>query len=93
MCKDNHFIIIIRDEKNRTLEFERFRLKTEKASYKSFLKFINSYGLDKYISGFNKGGKPEKVVCRFLEFDPYQETHIFEKTFNEFLEDLENNKK
>ena len=88
MSKDDHFIYIIKDEKNITLEFERFRLKTANGSYKSLLKFINHYGLENYVRCFNKGGQPAKVVSQYLQYDPYKETLIFEKSYSEFLDDL-----
>lgn len=90
MSKDNHFIVIIKDSNDRTLEFERFDLKTAQGSYNSFLKFINHYGLENYQRGFNKGAYPEKVVLQYLEYEPYKETTIFEKSYNEFLKDLKN---
>lgn len=85
---NNHYIIYIKDEQNRLLNFERFNLKTIKGAYNSFLKFINSYGLENYKRGFNKGLSPYKVVATYQTYAPENETMIFEKSYDEFLTDL-----
>jgi hypothetical protein len=91
MSKDDHFIIAIRDNKNRLLDFERFKLKTAKGSYKSFLKFVNCYKIEQYEKGYNtykEIEKPYKIVVTYQEYDPAKETIIFEKTYDSFLKDL-----
>lgn len=86
---DNHFIVSILDDKNKLLDFERFSLKTEKASYNAFVSFIKSYGLSNYARGFNVGGSPEKIVISFQSFEPYEEKVISEKSYIDFIKDIE----
>lgn len=91
MSKDDHFILAFYDEKNRLLDFERFKLKTAENSYKSLLKFIKKYGIKNYERGFNSGlGKAKKLVVSFQEYEPEKEKIIFEKSYPDFLEDLNN---
>ena len=84
----NQFIFSIYDVNGRLLNFERYNLKTIKGAYNGFLKFINSYGLDNYKRCFNKGAEPYKMVATLQSYEPYNETILFSKDYNEFINDL-----
>lgn len=84
---NTHYIIEIKDINNKLLEFERFKLKTAKGAYNSFLKFIKRYTLQNYERGFNSGlSSPSHVEIVKSDFE--NEVLIERITYTQFLEDL-----
>lgn len=84
---NNHYIIEIKDIKNRLLEFERFKLKTSKGAYNSFLRFVKRYTLQNYERGFNSGlSSPSHIEIVKSDFE--NEVLIEKIPYTQFLEDL-----
>lgn len=90
MKNGNHFIFSIYSENDKLLNFERVSLKTAENSYKHILKFIKKIGLKNYEVWYNKvNSEPQKIVMSYQEYEPCKETIIFEKSYEDFINDLE----